>query len=147
MRELDIVYLMSSISHKYINTIVWCQHVWNNVIWIPEWMCWSPQMGAVNNASIHHYCLCRNRSRAFPCCLPHYHLIPFSPLAPSKSVFCPGWHSASVFLSPGMNIERFDRLSLTWFSQLRWPNTLSMSTNLSTASINHWRLWRRTGWA
>lgn len=48
--------------------------------------------------------------------------------------------------SLGTNIEHYDRLSLIWCSQQRWPSTLNMSTNLSTASTSHWPLWRRTGW-
>lgn len=110
-------------------------------------MCWSPQR-TVNKASIHHCCHCsQNGETVHTPLYAVYHTVislHFPLLHPSE--FSPRWLSVSVSLSLGMNIDRFDKPSLTWFSQLRWPNTLNMSTNLSTASINHWRLWRRTGW-
>lgn len=112
-------------------------------------MCWSPQRGTVNKASIHQRCHhSQNGETVHTPLHAVYHTVislHFPPLHPSE--FCPGRPSVSVTLSPGTNIGRFGRPSSTWFSQLRWPNTLNTSTNLSTASTNHWRRWRRTGWA
>lgn len=112
-------------------------------------MCWSPQRGKVNKASIHRHCHCSQRRKTVHtgfCAVYHTVIsLSLSPLSCLPLLF-PSDYCPSLFLFPGMNIEHYDRPSLIWCSQLRWLNTLNMSTNLSTASTSHWLLWRRMGW-
>lgn len=134
--------------YKYGKSILVCFQQWGNIVIgaakrIPH-MYWSPFRGG-DKQSIHSLLLSlqleeRNCSHGFPCCLPHCHVSLFTPPSPIWSV------PLCLPLPPGMNIGRYDRLSLTWCSQLRWPNTLNMSTNLLTASTSPWLLWRRMGW-
>lgn len=109
-------------------------------------MRWSPQRGKVNKASIHRHCHCSQKGKtAHTGYHAVHHTVISLALFLSSASFM--WFlSISLALFLGMNIEHYDRPSLIWCSQLRWPNTLNMSTNLSTASTSHWLLWRRMGW-
>lgn len=64
-------------------------------------MCWSPQMGTVNKASIHHHCHCSQNGETVhtPLHAVYHTVISFHFPFLRPSVFCPCWLSASVSLS------------------------------------------------